>query len=319
MGIGSLDALLQAPFVSHHKHIVQKQIPLYPQRHTSASVVLLLGESMRYDAYIAKKLAVQGFFYKKILSGATNTDVALPLLLNRKNNPMDLSIDDERNLFRLAKKNNYRTHFVSIQTEKALQYIKPYLQSEHIDHYRTYSKKERLMQYDMLLLDTLKQIDFSKKQFVVMQQIGQHAPYQYYKGVKADNIPENYRRSVDASFMLYSKIDALLKRHAAKYLFIYVSDHGEFIGEEGRYGHNVFEPMVYEVPMFITANVILPKGYEAVASHYHLSQLLTYLLGYGNVLSLSHQDHIVNGTMLSREDGFVRLPYEDDNTSRASR
>jgi len=319
LGIGSLNALFQAPFVSQQTYTPGKQIPLSPKRRTDISVVLLLGESMRYDADVAQRLETLGFFYRKVWSGATNTDVAVPLLLNGKNNPLDLRLDDEENLFRLAKKNGYGTHFISIQTEKALQYIKPYLQSNYIDHYRTYGKTERIPKYDTLLLGELKQIDFSRKQFVVMQQIGQHAPYRYYEGEKSDDIIENYRRSVATSFRLYAKIDAFLKLHAGKYLFIYVSDHGEFVGENGRYGHNTFDEMIYGVPMFISSGIPLPKGYETVASHYHLSQLLRYLLGYGDLLSLSRKDHIVNGTMLSREDGFVRLPYEDDNTSRASR
>jgi glucan phosphoethanolaminetransferase (alkaline phosphatase superfamily) len=269
-------------------------------------VVLIIGESMRYDAYVAEQLRKLGFFYRKIYSGATGTDVAVPLLLNVKNDPLQLATDSETNLFRLAKKSGYQTRFVSIQTPKALQYIRPYLQPDHIDSYKSFEKAQREPYYDRLLLRTLQGIDFGHKQFIVMQQIGEHAPYRYFYGPKAEDIRTNYYRGVDESFRLYREVAKRLEERASKYVLIYVSDHGEFIGEGGRYGHNTFAPEIYEVPLFITANFPLPKGYEAIASHYDLSRYIMHLLGYGREITLPAHErtHIINGTMLSREDGF---------------
>ena len=116
--------------------IVKKETPLYPQRDVDLNIILLIGESMKYDDYIEKKLKAQKFFYKKIYAGATNTDVAVPLLLNSKVNPLRLTHHNESNLFRLAKQNNFTTIFSSIQSEKSLQYIKPYLQISKIDYYK---------------------------------------------------------------------------------------------------------------------------------------------------------------------------------------
>ena len=166
------------------------------------------------------------------------------------------------------------------------------MQVKHIDTYKSHENKER---------------DLSKNNFMVFQQIGQHSPYYYFEGEKSDDQKINYQRSVDTSFKLYDKLYQTLKNSQKPFVFIYVSDHGEFTGENGRYGHNTFDPVIYNVPMFITSNITLPPAYKGVKSHYHLSQFLTYLLGYKEKLEFSEEKSIVNGTMLSREDGFIEI------------
>ena len=284
-----------------------KEIPLYPEREANLNIVLLIGESMKYNLYVEKKLKFQKFFYKKIYAGATNTDVAVPLLLNNKNNPLELTHKNESNLFRLAKRNNFTTSFISIQSEKSLQYIKNYLQHESVDNYKSHNREERKGRFDFLLLEQLKQMDFSKNNFIVLQQIGQHSPYKYFPKKKSDSIQENYIQSVDYSFELYDKIYKQLLLTQKPFIFIFTSDHGEFIGESGRYGHNSFDATIYEIPMFIVSNIKLNLAYKNINSHYHISQYLTYLLGYNKKLIFSKESHIVNGTMLSREDGFITI------------
>jgi len=286
------------------------QRPLYPKRVTDYHLFILIGESMRYDSYIEAKLQGLGkaVFFKKIYAGATNTDVSVPLFINGAYSTNTLSKRSAKNLFALAKKNGYQTAFISIQTDKALRYIRSYLQPESIDYYRTFSKAQRHPQYDRLLLQQLQQRDFSTKQFIVMQQIGEHAPYRYYKNAPpSGSITAHYYRAVDESFRLYHSLIASLRQKGDPFILIYLSDHGECIGEEDRYGHNAFVPKVYEVPFFITANIPLPKGYKSIRSHYELSAYVRYLLGYGDGVFVDNRPVRVNGTMLSGEDGFLEI------------
>jgi len=306
MGMQFVDAVSKLSF-EKPKRLIIKESPLYPRREANFNIVLLLGESMKYNAYVESKLKAQNFFYKKIYSGATNTDVAIPLLLNTKTNTLELSHKNETNLFRLAKKNYFTNTFVSVQSEKSLKYIKPYLQTEHIDYYKSHTTEEQKPNFDLLLLNTLRKTDFSKNNFIVFQQIGQHSPYMYFKAEPSQDPAENYNRSVDYSFRLYEQIHKELIAIQKPFIFIYVSDHGEFTGENGRYGHNSFDSVIYEVPMFITSNIDLPKAYKGIRSQHHLSQFITYLLGYKKQLELSKEKSIVNGTMLSREDGFISI------------
>ncbi|GEM_PF-515962 len=310
--LSPLKALVHLPFIrtTTLSNTSALQRPLYPKRATDYHLFILIGESMRYDSYIEAKLKGLGkaVFSKKIYAGATNTDVSVPLFINGAYTTKRLSKKSSKNLFVLAKKNGYQTAFISIQTDKALHYIRPYLQPEAIDYYRTFSKAQRHPQYDILLLQQLQQRDFSTKQFIVMQQIGEHAPYRYYKNApRSGSITAHYYRAVDESFRLYRLLIGSLRQKGDPFIFIYLSDHGECIGEEGRYGHNAFVPKVYEVPFFITANIPLPKGYKSIRSHYELSAYVRYLLGYGDAISIDKRPVRVNGTMLSGEDGFLEI------------
>ena len=289
--------------------------PLYPHYESIQNIILVIGESMKYDNYVQKKLEDMHLFYKKIYAGATNTDVSLPLLINAKNNPLQLTGHNETNLFRLAKKNGYHTFFISLQSPQALRYIDPYLQKEQIDHYRSFTKAQRKPKYDLYLLDALKKIDLHQKNFIVLQQIGEHSPYHYFPGKKSTSAQKNYLKSIDYSFQLYDKIISYLKKSQNDFILLYTSDHGEFTGENGRWGHNSFAPTIWEVPFFAVANHPLPEKTKMIASHYQLAQFLTYILGYHNQLEYnSTEKHIVNGTMITREDGYREI--ENNNSSR---
>ncbi len=304
LGLKVIDTLFILP-MGTGTDIVDDETPMYPVREDDINIVLILGESMKYDDYIEQKLKKQGHFYKKIYAGATNTDISLPLLLNMKDNTLKLKPDNQTNLFKLAKKSNFTTAFISMQSENSLRYIKPYLQLTHVDSYKSFEKQMRKPKFDFFLLKELEKVNFSKKNFIVMQQIGQHSPYHYFEGKKSDDSSKNYQKSVDYSFEFYHQLFSYLKHIQKPFILIYTSDHGEFSGEDGRYGHNSFDPTIYEVPMFITSTTVLPENYQQINSHYKLSQFLVYLLGYQEALQFEDKKTIINGTMLSREDGFI--------------
>ncbi len=274
-------------------------------------IILLLGESIKYDDYTIQKLKqLHPDFYTKIIAGATNTDVSVPLLLNAKTNPLHLAPNNQTNLFKLAKNNGFFTAFISIQSEKSLRYIKPYLQRKKIDFYKSRDKNTIAPEYDMKLLHTLQTLPVSKPRFIVMQQIGAHSPYIYYPGEKSDNPKTNYRRSIDYSFTFYQKLIRYLNRQKRPYILLFTSDHGEHTGKNGKWGHNSFAPTVYQVPFFIATNTQLPKNITRIKTHHDLSQMLIYLLGYGTPPEYNTTKAVVNGTMLTREDGYreITLP-----------
>ncbi len=280
------------------------QTPLYPQRPADTNIILIIGESMKYDAFVENKLKEQGYFYKKIYAGATNTDVSVPLLINNQTNPLKLSTKNETNLFRLAQKNHFQTTFISAQHGKNMKYIKPYLQLEHINHYKDYDNNAP--KFDFLLLEDLQKSDLTKPHFIVLEQIGEHSPYHFFKGEKSTP-QENYKRSVSYSFEFYKQVYNVLEQSHKPFVLLYTSDHGEFTGEKGRWGHNAFEKTIYEVPLFITSNIPLPEHYHDINSHHHLAEFITYLLGYHDTLELSADKPIINGTMITREDGFITI------------
>jgi glucan phosphoethanolaminetransferase (alkaline phosphatase superfamily) len=281
--------------------------PLYPKRKATLNILFIIAESMKYDDYTKKRLQQLSGFSKKIYAAATSTDISLPLLLNSQTNPLKLTTTSKTNLFQLAKKNGFHTTFISMQSNKALRYITPYLQTAYIDDYRTHDRKKIAPKYDFFLLEYLQKTPLIHPNFIVYQQIGQHAPYHYFQGEKSFDPKSNYYRSVDASFKLYQSLLYTLQQSKQPFIMILTSDHGEFTGEDGRWGHNTFAESVYEVPLFITSNQPLPTNYHDIASHYHLSQFITYLLGYHDTFTPTKGKSIINGTMMTREDGYIEI------------
>lgn len=80
---------------------------------TERDIVLILGESMRYEKRFFKKLDGD---VREIFSGGTNTDTSLPLLLNGADTVVQLKEKSSQNLFYLAKQNGYQTYFISAQS-----------------------------------------------------------------------------------------------------------------------------------------------------------------------------------------------------------
>ena len=288
------------------------ETPLYPTRHPKTDIIFVIGESMKYNPYVTQKLRqLKPDFFTRIISGATNTDVSVSLLLNAKTNPLHLSTTSKTNLFRLARENGYYTAYISSQSEKSIQYIKPYLQRDKIDFCKNFDRENLAPAYDMNLFETFTRLPYTDKpRFIVLHQIGEHAPYLYYPGAKSDDPVENYKRCVDYSVALYQKLIDHLNTLKRPYILLYTSDHGEFTGENGRRGHNTFAPTIYQVPFFTVTNTRLPKNITRIKTHHDLSRMLIYLLGYGEPPELNTTKTIVNGTMLSREDGYIEVTVE---------
>ncbi len=299
-----------------NQNIIKNNKQLKPLKEitNNLNIILVIGESMRY-----KNLSLFGYeknttlelnkyktelFYKTIYSGATNTDVSIPLLLNGATQ-FD-QIDLSNNLFTLALNNNFKTSFISTQSNKSLQYIKPYL-GNNIQNFNILGTK-----LDDDLIKYYSTIDIKNgNHFTVLNMTGQHSPYTYYPDkfnlFKGDSIEEKYNNTVLYSdFMLASLIKKIKKQYSPT-IFIFTSDHGELIGQNNQYGHNRFNKDIYTVPLIIyTKNINIPKAVlNKIHTHKDIYSLLKYFLGYSNTIDFCSSPYQVNGTMQTGEDGFI--------------
>jgi arylsulfatase A-like enzyme len=80
---------------------------------------------------------------------------------------------------------------------------------------------------------------------------------------------------MDRIMRAFSKLDG------EKYLII-TADHGQLLGEEGRWGHNRLQPEVVEIPMMVlSGNTAQPADLvqDSWVSHYELGLWLAQRLG----------------------------------------
>ena len=283
--------------------------PSLPVRSPDMSVVFVVGESMACDESILHRFRGLGGCAHCIVASATNTDVSLPLLFNGLDDPRSLIENDPKNLFALAKKNRFFTRFASAQSAHNLRYVFPYLGREWIDDYSDTPREKRAPHFDMILLKKVENLP-DRSAFIVLHQLGQHAPYTFYSGEKEDDFQENYARSLDYSFAFYRRLIESLEKRRRPYVLIVTSDHGEFRGRKGRWGHNTFAPEVYRVPLFVRFGGGEDSDVDTVHSHGDLYRYIRFLLGYDDRFEPQKPPYVVNGTMLDRQDGFIRVNGE---------
>ena len=275
------------------------------------NIILILGESTQY-----KNMQLFGYaldttpnlygmkdrlFYSTIYAGATNTDVSVPLFLNGAVDPT--KIDLSQNLFTLARNNDFKTTFITTQSNKSMQYIKPYL-SNDIENLKILGSKE-----DKDLLKELEDIDLQKhNHLIVLQMTGQHSPYTYYEKsfnyFNEDTIINKYNNTLRyTDFVLSSVIDMIEKSNRPT-LFIFTSDHGQLLGTNGRFGHNRFEEDIYKVPLIIYTQKTQTTKIQSIRSHNDLYRFIYHALGYSKTFIPNDRPIRINGTMISGEDGF---------------
>ncbi len=263
------------------------------------TIVLVIGESLRYDTFalhdnkLTPKLQTlkedNNFFHKKIYSGGTMTKISVSTLINRLKYPGGLvQVSQENNcLFKLAKENKFDTYFLSAQSTSQLQIIRDMMCPKYInklidrDSFETYIKPSG---YDEDLQNLLAKLDILKKNhFIVLQQRGSHVPYthQYPKAYERYTPYENTALYTDNS--LFELITYIKNNTKQETFILYVSDHGELLGENGKKGHGHLEKEVYEIPFLMYTNSkdsTLKEQFKHIKNHYDVSNYLLSLLGY---------------------------------------
>ncbi|WP_456452765.1 sulfatase-like hydrolase/transferase [Hydrogenimonas sp.] len=278
---------------------LEAEAPPAPARPAEVSVVLVVGESLGFDADIARRFEALGIEARPIYAAGTATDTSLSLLLNGALDPRNLTPDSRAHLFALARANGYATRFCTAQPDRWLKHLRPYLGEPFAEEFRTGVGENDA--WDMALTACLK-LPAGRPAFVVLQQIGEHAPYTYYPPPHADGPAANYRRSLDYTFRFYRKIVDWAKRQKRPVIVLGTADHGELRGQGGRWGHNAFDPAVMRVPFWFVSN--LQKGrpeMKKVLCHHDLYLFAARLMGYA--AAFPSEKIIVWGTMLSGEDG----------------
>lgn len=202
------------------------------------------------------------------IAGGVTTAVALAHFLNLAGEPgrPDLIREQPYNLYRLARAGGFRNYWLSSQESKLLSYAG----SRFIDVSLTREDHPLLFlkRHDHAVVDLLKRQSWAERNFVVINLRTAHLPYeenydQHYRPmehwpVRADmprqerfgNAYDNALRYLDD--VLAEIIRDFDKLDGERYLLI-TGDHGQLLGERGRWGHNDLQPEVVEVPMMLLA------------------------------------------------------------------
>jgi glucan phosphoethanolaminetransferase (alkaline phosphatase superfamily) len=300
------------------------------KKDSDKNIVLIIGESLRYDRLslfgygkpttpLLDSLEKTDLIDNKIIySGGTMTKTAVATILNRLKYPgMQQVVEKDNNLFYLAKNNGFKTHFISAQKEQHLDILESLLGIKMIDNFMSRSNFDKntnnFSGYDKDLLIYLKNIDLKENNFIVLQQRGSHSPYKDYPK-SYNKLNDNYDNTVLYTDGVLTEIFNYLKNNSPKETyFICVSDHGELLGNNGRFGHGWLEPEIYKIPM-IVGKINSDENYDLseIDSHYDLSNYIVSLLGYEiDKEDGEFKEIIVNGSDLDGLAGYMKFTFKN--------
>ena len=271
------------------------------------------------------------FSYYKGISSGVSTDVAVALFMN---NAFGLSgikkiIKGDQCLFKLAKDSEFNTHFYSSQSQQQLRYITNSICTNYIDHYKSLDDLNSELDNpnkadDKILYDDLDDVLKLKQQFVILHQRGSHSPYKlrYTEEIfpvvgdyKKDRI-NHYDNSVYEFNSFMEGLIGKVRSYDSPTLVIYISDHGEGLGEEGVWGHAALKAPSYQIPiLFLTHNFKQDnlKNIEFDLTHLHISLLITNLLGYESTPAWNTplKEYTILGNDLDGFAGFLELKFNE--------
>jgi len=142
------------------------------------------------------------------------------------------------------------------------------------------------------------QLDYSQPQFITLHMRSTHTPYieNYPKSqevypVEGKSYEEYMLNSYDNSVLYTQKVISDIYEYFEKtgeptYIF-FTSDHGELMGQNGRFGHNAVDLDIARVPfLFYGANLDnseankISQDLGCLPNHYSISKKVAELLGY---------------------------------------
>lgn len=299
-----------------------------------ANIILIIGESINprhmslfgyhkdTNPMLSSFKQDPNFTYMKAISSGVNTLVSVPLLLNGIYEPNNYEALEKIpvNLFKLAKKHNFKNFYISSQSGSLLTNVG----AEFIDH-TIFRKKLPILfnkYQDEAFLKIIPELDYAKNNFIVIHQRSIHAPYETnyshnpefnYFPVRNDNykdfLVDTYDNAIRFNdYLIYELINFYKNKFNGPTYIFFTPDHGEGIGHNNVYGHSNLNEEIYNVPFLAYVNNSdLSINYKEPICHYEIHNIIAHLLGFEIINPNVEKDVCyVQGTNLYGLNEFVR-------------
>ena len=288
----------------------------------------IYGYERNTTPYLNKLKGNKNFIYKKAYSSSVSTASSLPFLFNiiREPGNFKLLANKNNNLLKLAKNNGYHTYFFTSQESKVLNdlgvnFINEIKTKENAPMDFINKKDEQLFVY----LNEALNDDLYDNKFISIFQRNLHSPYESnyenHKEFNVYDIKQKTRRekatnSYDNAvlfedFFINKVIEYINSIKDKSIILIITADHGQMLGEDNIYGHNVLNSKVAEVPLIIYFNDNYKKSFNNIPnyiSHYEISKLIANIIGYDVENLNENGEFFIQGNDVY-SDNFI-IPYK---------
>lgn len=318
-----------------------------PIRNSSEPVIFVIGESLSFRhmslfGYYKKTTPFldalhknQKIIARKAISCGVSTDVAIPMLVHQSCgiDVIPQIISGNSCLMKLANKNGYEVSFFTSQSGQELKGIYNYLCPSSIDNYQDGSSQSQDYDSnanDLKLIPLVENLDWNQKnKFVVLQMRSAHSPYnenypselEVFKANSEETWEEERVRTYDNSvhlidFFIKELISVLEKKIRGRYHLVFIPDHGQSVGENGRFGHLQLVEEQYQIPFFYYSNSEIATPIAKLQSREwysmkEVSRLVAYLLGYFEDWEENPEQIMVLGTDIEGHAGYLKLNFEN--------
>ena len=277
------------------------------------------------------------FYGLKGLSSGVSSDISIAFFFNLTyGEPGAFKMaKGEHCLFKLAKENKFSTYFHSVQDIQSLRYTLPYLCSNSLDEFKSFEnisphRENSNQAVDRDLIPSLKEILIKKnvKNFIVLHQRGSHAPWELrfskesdvFKDQNTDKRINFYDNSVLEFDLFWKELHDVLKDSSSKTLVVYLSDHGESLGTDKKFGHGFLAKTSFEIPMFfLSYNAALPtivKKFPNYLTQFSFSLFLVSEMGWKSSIEPSAvlKDYVILGNDIDGFAGKAKITFDPDHS-----
>jgi glucan phosphoethanolaminetransferase (alkaline phosphatase superfamily) len=247
--------------------------------------------------------------------------------LQRDPRNYDVVLSNKYNLLKLAKKNEFKTVFISSQADVAA-----YMPRKYIDEYLVRDQHDIAPLFDKMhddaLIKILSNLELKNRNMVILHQRNAHAPYhrnyrhrvdefEKYKVAEEDRHKRKTLNTYDNATLYNDSFisDAIAyireNMEGSVYMF-YTSDHGENLGEDGLWGHGMLAPATADIP-FLAYVKNADEEYinrlksMPIPTHFDIGVLIAELLGY-KVSDPNTPDgtYYINGKGIAGELDYIK-------------
>ena len=305
-------------------------------------VVLIMGESLatshmslfgysRETTPFLDRLRDEGrLVFRRGISTAVSTRVSVPMFMNVQYEPDNWThiSSQKSSLFQLAKQAGFQTAFLSSQMMDGTSSL---MTSSAIDYWLDERDKGDC-RYDDCLIGFMQRagVDWSRPAFVVLNQRSAHSPYKdnypaafasFSRDKSDDYIRFKIDRYDDAVRYVDHNVERIIEFLQATsrlpVVLVMTSDHGEKMGEDGRFGHNTVEFGSARVPFLFYADhapdkVVDARDLPPLMPHYEMARFVAWLLGY-RVDDPNRRNGVyyINGIDLMGRAGYMSYRLND--------
>jgi glucan phosphoethanolaminetransferase (alkaline phosphatase superfamily) len=340
-GLHTGESLIQS---TRSRHATREEAPTPQFDRPRFDVIYVIGESLRADRFDShayrrdlsanlKALGRPHVSFSDVASDGDCTNRSLPLLMVEPDQPLSADIYHAPTLFAYAKSAGFQTAFITANDNDWREFIDNHIDVLHRNLPRSEDGGQFTFSSDNKMLPVIAGVaNHPGRQFIVVESYAAHWPYsdryetcsscrRYLPDLVGKpatfsaSAQQKIENSYDNAVIYFDRfVDSLIASLTKPTLIVLTSDHGESLGEMGKWGHcsSGLQQMLVPLIFIATDEVVATEaGFQAIAKRQdypvsHANIFPTFLKMFGFEMNLIKRSYKPDLYSLTQEQGTKR-------------